>query len=140
MRARFERVGLVAGMGVVTLNIWTGAPLFAVWVGSRVVGDSGGLTMTAAATVVVVLAIACFLLVRLLGALSARYDDVTGRPPPTRQQPPWLRSMRGERPHAASYEQRLRPIEYVLVGAVMLAWLVFEIWFFFFAGSSLPKA
>jgi hypothetical protein len=140
MRARFERVALVSGMGVATLNIWTGAPLFAVWVGSRVVGDSGGLTMSAAGAVVVTLAVVCFVLVRALGWLSARYDVVTGRPPAPRQQPPWLRSMRGERPHAASEDQRLRPIEYVLVGAVMLAFLAFEIWFFFFAGSSLPNA
>jgi hypothetical protein len=135
---RLQRVALVAGMGLVTLNIWTGAPLFAVWVGSRFVQGGGGLTMAAAGAIVVTLAVVCFVLLRVLGILSARYDTVTGRPPPTRQQPPWLRSMRGERPH--SREQRLTPQEYVLIGVVMLGVLAFEIWFFFFAGSSLPNA
>src|SRR3712207_8789844 len=96
MRVRLERVVLVAGIGLVTMNIWTGAPVFAVWVGSRMVRGSGNLTMTAAAGVVVTLAVTCFVLLRVLTRLSARYDEVTGRPPAPRQQPPWLRSMRGE--------------------------------------------
>ena len=116
-----------------------GAPIFAVWVGSRVVPGGGGLTMGAAAMVVITLAVTCALLLRLLGVLNQRYDVVTGRPPPTRQVPPWLRSMRGERPHARAADERLRPIEYVVIGAVLAACLAFEIWFFFFAGSPLPK-
>ena len=41
MKARLQRVGIVAAMGVVTLNIWTGAPLLGLWVGSRVAPESG---------------------------------------------------------------------------------------------------
>ena len=29
----------------------------------------------------------------------------------------------------------LSPLEYVLVGTVLLAWLVFEVWFFFYSSS-----
>ena len=33
---RIQRALLLALMAVVAINIWTGAPLFAVWVGSRI--------------------------------------------------------------------------------------------------------
>ena len=39
--SRLQRIGLVAAIGVVTLNIWTGAPLLGLWVGSRVAPESG---------------------------------------------------------------------------------------------------
>ena len=43
---RLRRTGLMAAMTVVGLNICTGNPLLALWVGSRVVGG-GTLTMGA---------------------------------------------------------------------------------------------
>jgi hypothetical protein len=134
MRAR--RVALLTAMSVVTLNIWTGAPLLGLWVGSRVVGDRT-VTMGAIALVAFVMGATCLGLVRLLGALSAQYDDLTGRPPQPRQVAPWLRSMRGERPHHGSDETRLQPFDYVLVASVAVCCAAFEIWFFFFAGSSI---
>jgi hypothetical protein len=140
MKVRLRRVGLVAAMGLVTLNIWTGAPLFAIWVGSRMQHDSNQPTMGAVAVVVIVLAALCFVLVRVLARLSARYDRVVGRPPPRRRESPWLRSLRGERPHPTLQERPLQAIEYVLVAAVLLCAALFEIWFFFFSGSPLGPA
>jgi hypothetical protein len=137
LRRRAERVALVAGMTVVTLNIWTGAPLLGLWVGSRVVGDSQ-ITMLAVAVVAVTIFAACFALARVLALLTARYDVVAGRHPTTRRHLPWLRSMRGERPHELGFDTpTLTPLDYVLVGAVVLALIAFEIWFFFFSGSPL---
>ena len=43
--ARIQRAFLLALMAVVAINIWTGAPLLAVWVGSRVVESSTQVTM-----------------------------------------------------------------------------------------------
>ena len=128
-------------MALVTVNIWTGAPLLAVWLGSRVAPDSG-LSMGAVAVVAISLTLMCLVLVRLLTVLTVRYDAVVGRPPRPREQSPWMRSMRGERPHAhpGEDEGRLRAQDYVLVGSVALAWLAFEVWFFFFAGSSIGQA
>ena len=48
--------------------------------------------------------------------------------------------MRGERPHASAAGQRLRPVDYVVVATVALAWAAFEVWFFFFSGSPLGPA
>ena len=135
-----KRLILVALMAFVSLNIWTGAPLFALWVGSQLIRERGELTMGAAGAVVITLAATCLALLYALGELTVRYDEVTGRPRRTHRQAPWMRSMRGERPHPTLEEQRLRPVEYVLVAMVALCWGAFEVWFFFFSGSPLGPA
>ena len=133
-----KRVGLLSASALAAINIWTGAPLLAVWVGSQVVGDSG-LSMTAVFVLIVVLAAACIGLAVALSWLSARYDDLTGRPPAARRTSPWLRSMRGEREETARKRHGISAVERIVVIAVVLCVLVFEVWFFFFAGSSLPS-
>src|SRR4051794_41712857 len=96
MRVRLQRVGLVAAMGVVTLNIWTGAPLLGLWVGSRVAPDSG-ISMFAVFVVAVVIGATAWALLRVLGRLQATHARLTGRPV-ARRQTTWLRAMSGERP------------------------------------------
>jgi hypothetical protein len=135
-----KRLLLIAGMTFATLNIWTGAPLFALWVGSQMVRGHGQMTMGAAGAVVGTLAALCIALLYALGALTVRYDEITGRPRRTRRQAPWLRSLRGERMHPSASEQPMRPVEYVLVAMVAVAWGAFEVWFFFFSGSPLGPA
>ena len=44
---RAKRVALLAGMALAAVNLFTGAPLLGIWVGSRAQGDAGGLSMTA---------------------------------------------------------------------------------------------
>lgn len=137
MKGRLERVGLVAAMAITSVSIWTLAPLAALWVGARVVG-SGGLTMTAVAVVLGVMLAGCLALMQLLARLGAVHDRRTGRRPQIRRHTPWLRAMSGERPHETGGDRpALSPLDYVLVGAVLLAWLAFEVWFFFFSSSPL---
>ena len=131
-----KRVGLLSASALAAINIWTGAPLLAVWVGSQVVGDSG-LSMGAVFVVIIVLGASCIGLAVALTWLSARYDELTGRPPEARRTSPWLRSMRGEREEIARKRHGISPIERIVVIAVVACVLVFEIWFFFFAGSSI---
>jgi len=135
-----KRLVVLTLMALVTLNIWTGAPLFALWVGSQLVHDQGQMTMGAAGAVVVTLGATCLALLAALGRLTVHYDEITGRPPRTRRQAPWLRSLRGEHAHPTLEEQPLRPVEYILVAVVLVACTAFEVWFFFFAGSSLGPA
>ena len=135
VRVRLERIGIVAAMAVAALNIWTGAPLLGLWVGSRLAGDSG-LSMLAVLAVVVMMGAACLGLVRVLAVLGATHDRLSGRTRTVRRHVPWLRSMRAERPHApADGEHALRPLDYVLVAAVVACFVAFEGWFFFFSGS-----
>jgi hypothetical protein len=135
-----KKIGLVAGSALCSINLWTGAPLFAVWVGSRVQGDLSNLSMTAVFSVILVLSALVFLLGWALTWLNAKYDEVTGRPPEARHTSPWLRSMRDEREEHVRRRYGISAVERVVVASVVAAVLVFEVWFFFFAGSSLPNA
>jgi hypothetical protein len=134
-----KKVGLVAASAVCSINLWTGAPLFAVWVGSKVQGNLNNVSMTALFSVILVLAISVFGLGFLLTGLNAKYDDLTGRPPAARQTSPWLRSMRDEREDEVRRKYGISGVERAVVASVVAGVLAFEVWFFFFAGSSLPN-
>ncbi len=135
MKTRLQRVGIVAAMGVVALNIWTGAPLLGLWVGSRVAPDSG-ISMLAVFVIAVVIGATAWLLLQALGYLQLAYARLGGRPV-MRRQTTWLRPMSGARTGKGAEPPRLTAVDYVVVGVVILAVAAFEIWFFFFAGSSL---
>jgi hypothetical protein len=132
--ARLKRAGLLALMAIVGLNIWTGSPLMALWLGSRVVGDDR-ISMGAVAVVVIAMVTFSVLLIRLLAALSQRYERLTVRPPARRQPAPWMRSMRAERVTRESARAQVTALDVVLVGVVLLAIGAFEVWFFFFSGA-----
>jgi hypothetical protein len=136
----FKRLALVAGSALTSINIWTGAPLLAVWVGSQVQAAQDRLSMTALFAVVVTLAVTVFALAWVLAWINGRYDELTGRSHEARYTSPWLRSMRGERESDVRRKHGISAVERVVVISVVGAVLAFEIWFFFFAGSSLPNA
>jgi hypothetical protein len=71
---------------------------------------------------------------KLLAALDRLYGRVVGAAPQARVQLPWHRSLRGDR-HAARQRSVL---DVVMVCSVALAAVCFAVWFFLFAGSSLP--
>jgi hypothetical protein len=132
---RLKRVGLIALMGVVGLNIWTGAPLLGLWVGSRVAPESG-ISMLAVAVIAVTIGAVAFGLVRLLGTLQLAHDRLTGHERTVRRHTPWLRSMSGARPRElGGHAPPLSATDYMVVSVVILAVAAFEIWFFFFSGS-----
>jgi hypothetical protein len=134
-----KKIGLVTASALCSINLWTGAPLLAVWVGSKVQGNLNNLSMTAVFSVVVVLAALVFLLAWALTWINAKYDELTGRPAGARHTSPWLRSMRDEREEDTRRKFGISPVERVVVASVVAAVLTFEVWFFFFAGSSLPN-
>ncbi len=119
---------------LVSVNLWTGGPVFALWVGSRVQSAVGQLSMGAVAATVGVLIVETFVLYKVLAFLSVRYDDAIGRTMP-RQQAAWLKPMSGER-RALSVRKPLTAVERIVIVSVVVAVLVFEIWFFFFAHYS----
>jgi hypothetical protein len=129
-----KRLLLVALMALASVNLFTGAPLFAIWVGAQVQGDSGGLTMTAVVSVIVVMALLCAALVWALNRMGAAHDALIGRPA-ARRQTTWMKPFNSG--PARAEQASLRTLDKVLVGAVVLAGLAFEAWFFFLAGSSI---
>jgi hypothetical protein len=95
--------------------------------------------MRAVFVVVAVLAVLELGLTLALTRLSAAYDELSGRPQAARRTSPWLRSMRGEREELARKRAGISGVERIVVVSVVAAVLALEIWFFFFAGSSLPS-
>ena len=136
MAVRLQRALLLTAMAVVAVNIWTGSPLLALWVGSRLQGTSG-LSMGAVFAVIAVMVLASLGLIKLLGVLGERHDRLLGIPPGPRRQQPWLRSLSGERTRDQRRRQRITALDVVLVGTVLIAVLAFEVWFFFFSGASI---
>lgn len=136
---RLERLALTVAATLVSVNIWTGAPLLAIWVGSRV-ATTGGPSMSAIVIVLGVLSALVFLLAFLLTRLNAAYDRLTGRDTGARRTTAWLRSMGDERQQFARRRVETSPIERVVTVSVVAAVLAFEIWFFFFARYSIPGA
>jgi hypothetical protein len=129
---------LVCAMAVVTSNIWTGGPLLALWIGSRVQGQ-GPPSMTAVAVAAIALGVITYALVKLLTRLDSAYGELTGRRSTVSRHVPWLRSMRGERPHPQHHVRELSPMEIVLVVSVVVVVALFEVWFFFYSSSPIDQ-
>jgi hypothetical protein len=70
---------------------------------------------------------------RGLGALNRAHIRITGTQTDA-YRPGWTRSMRGER----QVDRRGGVLDRVMITSVALAGLAFAVWFFGFAGSSLP--
>ena len=137
-RSRLRRLGLATLIALASLNIWTGGPAFALWVGSRLQGDGPPTILPVFATIIVLAAVSLGL-VRLIAALERAYDECTGRGPMVRAHTPWLRSMRGERPVYPGEKASLTGPERILVTVAVLAVVAFEVWFFFFSGSPIDQ-
>lgn len=131
LRQFLERVLLGVLTTLVSVNLWTGGPLLALWIGSRIQTAVGQLSMTAVGATIVILAVVTFLLYKLLAWLNTRYNAVIGRVMP-RQQAPWLKPMSGER-RSIEVKRPLSATERITVSSVVVAVLTFEVWFFFFA-------
>jgi hypothetical protein len=71
--------------------------------------------------------------------MQAAYDRLTGRRRSVRRTLPWMRSMRGERPHEQPEGVRPSQAELMLIVCVVIAVIAFEVWFFFFSGSPIDQ-
>jgi hypothetical protein len=134
---RIKPILLAAAMAFLALNVWTGSPLLAVWIGSKVQGDQSQPSMGAYAVVIVSLIAFSWGLYQLLKLTMSAYQDATGTRPTVRTHAPWLQSMRGERLDRSAAASRISGAEKVVVATVLIAAAAFEIWFFFFSGSSI---
>jgi hypothetical protein len=134
---RLKSILLAAAMAFLALNVWTGSPLLAVWLGSKVQGEESQPSMGAYAVVLLSLIFFSWGLYQLLKIVMGAYQDATGTAPTVRSHAPWLRSMRGERPDYGDNPTRISGAERVVVVTVLIAAAAFEIWFFFFSGSSI---
>jgi len=132
---RTKRLAMAAATAFLAMNLWTGAPLFALWVGSRAVGQRT-LSMGAVAVVVVVLAALVVAMLFALVWLDATYRRLTGHPL-RENRLTWLRSMNTQG-QTLSEGPSMDLLEAIVVATVCLAVLALVVWFFLFAGSPLP--
>jgi preprotein translocase subunit SecG len=133
-----KRTAMVAATAFLAINLWTGAPLVALWVGSQVVGQTV-LSMKAVFVVVIVLAVLVFSMSMALAWLSSEYDRMTGRAP-GEQRLPWLRGMSGEEGiEQPGYGAGISALERVVMVSVYLAVICFLLWFFLLAGAPTPS-
>lgn len=130
-----KRVALAAATAFVTVNIWTGCPLAALWVGAQTVQERR-VTMTSIFVIVVVLAVLVFASVFVLAWLNASYDELIGRQRVERR-PAWLRSMRAESERYVSQRVGITALERVVMYNVYIAVLALAVWFVFFSGPPL---
>ena len=128
--------GLVLLMGIGSIAMWLVTPAFWLWVASRMTSSTqpsaGPYLLVIAGTVVTMIVLG-----KLLGTLNRAHQRVIGAEDERRRQATWMRSMRGERQGPS------RPrgvLEVVMMVSVGLALVVMAVWFFGFAGSSLPGA
>ena len=129
MRRRLELIAIDAVMALAAINIWTGSPLLALWVGSLVVSTSQA-TMGAVGLVVLTMFVTSLALIAVLNAASAAPDRLTGREQPVPRHVPWLRSRRAERIADERAREPLTTLDRILVAVVVVAVLAFEAWFF----------
>ena len=135
MRAVLTKAGLIVLMALGSVMLWLGAPVGWLYVGSQVQAksESDGFTP--------------YLLVigghRGVGgdADQGAVCALAGLRPrqrpdePVRVRMPWHRSMRGDDDHRPPRSV----LDVVMVISVAIAVVAMTIWFFFFAGSSLPS-
>jgi hypothetical protein len=100
---RLRQLGVTAAMWLLAANLWTGAPLFALWVGSQT-QSSGSPSMSSVFVAVAVLAAVNYGLVALLWRLGLAQDRLTGAAPAKRAALLWPSGARVQRRprHAAA--------------------------------------
>ena len=118
---------------VAALFLWVGIPVLWLYIASQLVNSSQP-SMGPYLVVVVGVATTVVLDALLISRLNQQYERVTGGRGEVRVQLPWMKSMRGEREAPRS----VTVLDAILIFSVTLAGLTFAVWFFLFAGSSLP--
>jgi hypothetical protein len=132
----FKRALLAGASAFVAVNIWTGAPLIALWVGSHLVSQTA-LSMRGVAIVLGVLATVVFSLATVLGWLNRSYVELVESDPARRTS-----KLDYDSAQPRSWRDRwgtLTAVERTVVLSVYLAVLAFFLWFVFLAGSPIPQ-
>ena len=134
-RQGLAKAGLIVLMALGSVLLWIGAPVGWLYVGSQYQAKSESEGFGPYLVVVGGIAVSVVVLTKVLSALSRAYDRASGQDEPVRVRLPWHRSMRGDDDHRPPR----KVLDVVMVISVMIAVVAMTIWFFFFAGSSLPS-
>ena len=135
LRSRWSppAIALVLLMGIGSIVMWLGVPVGLVFAASRI-ADSSAPTLGPYLLVFLGLPVGMAIMAKLLGWLDRVHQQLTRTADDRPVQAPWMRSMRGER----TSTRKRGVLDTVMIVSVGLALVGFGIWFFGFAGSSLP--
>jgi hypothetical protein len=125
---------LILLMAAGSIAMWVVLPVAWLYLGSQMQKGSTP-TLGPYLLVLVGIVISMVIIGKLLGWLDRVYAIVIGVRRKERIQAPWHKSMRGERDSG----RERTVLDGVMIVSVSLALLVFGVWFFAFAGSSLPS-
>ena len=123
---------LVALMALGSVVMWIGVPLGLIYLASKL-ADTPNPSMGPYLLVLIGLPIGMAIVGKGLGALNRAHIRVTGTEV-DEYRPGWTRSMRAER----KTDRRGGILDRVMIISVALAGVAFAVWFFGFAGSSMP--
>ena len=129
------KAALIALMALGSLALWIGSPIGWLWIASQLQRDSKAAGFGPYLLVLAGIVATAVVLARLLSRLNRAYGAVSGEEPTVRVRMPWNRSLRGE-------SEGVPPrtvLDVVMVISVALGVVALTIWFFLFAGSSLPS-
>jgi hypothetical protein len=121
-------------MAVGSVLLWLGIPVGWLYLVSHLVSSSEP-SMGPYVLVLVGIPASMVVVGKLLSKLNRAYAELTHTATSGRMRTPWLKSMRGERESGRPRTM----LDVVMVWSVAAALLCFAIWFFAFAGSSLPS-
>jgi hypothetical protein len=124
---------LIILMAAGSVILWIGIPVGWIYAVSHMVASSQP-SLGPYVLLIFGIPITMALFGKLLFGLDHVYARVTGQDSEVQFRAPWLKSMRGERTTA----RRLTVLEMTMIVSVSIALVGFAIWFFGFAGSSLP--
>jgi hypothetical protein len=126
---------LVALMAIGSVLMWIGVPVGLIYLASRL-ADSPTPSMGPYLLILIGLPVGMIAVGKVLGALDRYHGRITGLDDGKPLQAAWLKSMRGERER----KRRRSVLDTVMIVSVGVALVLSAIWFFGFAGSSLPGA
>jgi hypothetical protein len=134
MRSSWNPVAifLVLLMAVGSVLMWIGVPFGLIVLASKV-SSSSSPSLGPYLLVLLGLPIGMAIIGKGLGWLDRRHQAITGQGGDDRRPAPWLKSMRAERVST----RRSGVLDKVMIISVGCALVLFAIWFFGFAGSSL---
>lgn len=130
----FAKAALIVLMALGSLLLWIGSPIGWLWIASQMQKDSQAAGFGPYLVVLAGIVVTAVVLAKLLSRLNEAYSSVVGEEEPVRVVLPWHRGVRSE--------NEGRPprtvLDIVMVVSVAIGLVAMAIWFFFFAGSSLP--
>jgi hypothetical protein len=120
-------------MAVGSVFLWLVVPIGWLWIASHAT-DTSAPTLGPYLLVIFAIPVTMWVVGRFLFRTNHLYERVTGQDAEVRVQLPWHKSLRD----SSNTGRRTTVLDVVMIGSVAIALTAFGIWFFFFAGSSLP--